>query len=197
MTPQDYINTYYFENIADRLKPDYDGMLFQFNENKLINVTFKSKIDNNIYRVRYHYDEFNHLLAEHLRLVKANTQSIISTKNVITYWYRYKNESIDVTSYGNYAVADGIKYIKNNFKNKVMLKIYDLNRLLRKSIDIDLSTGKLVMSKYDYDMRDRISCMIYIDDPDKYDGTIDLSIVGKSKKYLYDNKDNIIKIISK
>ena len=162
----DYIPNFYFENVADRLKPDYPGMLYKFNDkNQLKMVMFKSLIDNNVYRVTYNYDNMNRIISE--RLVTLTSNNVLNLKpgtSVCIYNYAYSNSSniledpnkyIVITSYSDIVVRDGLYLINRNGCKSFYKKYLHNPGLLLKSIDMD-DECNMVETVYKYGFNERL-----------------------------------------
>lgn len=162
----DYIPHFYFENVAEKLKPDYPGMLYKFNDNNQLKmVMFKSLIDSNIYRVTYNYDNKNRIISE--RLVTLSGHKVLNLKpntSVCVYNYAYSNSSnilddpnkyITVTSYSDIVAHNGL-YLINRNNGKSFYKKYLHNPgLLLKSIDIDDDLN-MIETIYKYGFNERL-----------------------------------------
>jgi antitoxin component YwqK of YwqJK toxin-antitoxin module len=158
----DYIENFWFENIADKLNPDYKSMLYQFDDktDRLRCVTFKSTIDNKWYRVVYTYNTNGNIAYEVLLDLSKIIRSArdITTGAIITYHYKYTYEygclfNITVTSYNQFIVVKnkGLVKIKSSCagNTRTFMKKYMEDGRLISTIEIDIPTRCRIFRKYD------------------------------------------------
>ena len=208
MEIRDYIKEYYFENIVEKLDPEYDTMVFNFDsENKLINVVFRNKADNNIYYVKYRYNKANRITDETLKIIKKNIDidPKFGNKSVLCrIKYRYTKNSIKVIKKGYCEFINGrIYYNIPKFKkdNILYMKEYDQNGYIIGMIDygwLDFKekflpyqkikgTDIQVKSYYKYNSTGNIISRYLLHE--------DMSTIRLST-YYYDNDNNIAHILT-
>lgn len=145
----DFIPQFYFKNAAEFYKPDYNSMIYQFENNKLVSVIFRSTIEKSMYCVKYKYDECGRISSESLDMLTSKSWNMecIRTKNIEKYVYTYyKDGRIKVTEINQSKEIDESYYLAE----------YNSRGCLLHKIEEDTSVYKMRESWFTYDFNDNL-----------------------------------------